>query len=238
MPYNRGIIVPEIADIHGAFDRLFVKLAALERDPRIANDMGRAQRDLRVAYLRFNRGLNALASNTAGVATRRIKYHLRQTSRRADTQKKPHLRDHIRSRRLPGGPLATGIVQIADEDELNKVVNPFSPRWGPYWRAQELGIDFSGREIRGFFAGPGGTPFSPPQGRYRGVAGAPDPIFRARAKGPAGTIQTPIKARHFIRDGARDARNFYQTSLGVLIGEASSAIGRAEGDVIRAFARL
>lgn len=237
MAYNRGIIIPEIAAIHETFSALFVKLQALERDPRTRVQVQRASRDLRRAYLEWNRGLNALAARIAGYATRRIKQRIKETSKRTDTGKKPHLRDHIRSRRLPGGPLATGIVQIADEDELNKVVNPFSPRWGTYWRAQELGIDFSGREIRGFFAEAGGGGWTAPMAQYRG-GGGPHPVFRARAKGPAGTIQSPIHARHFIENGAKDARNQYQAQLVALIHAASSALTRCERDLLAALSRL
>ena len=234
MAYNRGIIVPEILAIHEAYNRIFLRLASLERNPRTRPQATKALRDLRAAYLQFNRDLNRLATYTAGYATRQIKTHLKQSLVRPATGKSPRLQDAIKSRRLIAGPLATGIVQIADEDELDKVVNPFSPSWGPYWRAIEKGIDFSGREIRGFFtAAGGGHPWSPPQAQYRG-GGGPHPIFRARATGPAGTISRPIKPHRFIEKGANDAAGYFRAEFAVIQNRALAGIERAQRDILAA----
>jgi hypothetical protein len=190
--------------------------------------------------------LNAAAARTAADATKYIRARLAATAVRPDTGVAPHLADLIESRPLIPN---TGTVGIANEDKLNRAINPNTPGYGPYWRAQEYGTgpasqshvppgtpaipSQKGRQLRGYFYGPGVTGGTPPQSQYRG-GGGPHPIFIPSSvrsgprggRGGKGVISKEIDARHFIRDGANLAAVEWRREMRRLDDAAARSLGR------------
>lgn len=200
--YKTGLVVRDVLETHRRFDELLTRLA-VAKSP-IARRM---RGDVLAAYAQFNRDLEQLAQRTSVAATRHIQQQLKRTAKRPDNRLRPHIKDSIVCR--PTGPggfrIPTGWVGIADIEELDKVVNPLTPQYGPYWRTQEDGFaGHQGRKIHGLFFGPGLTGGGErPASAFKG-GGGPHPIFVA-GPGGAGTIDEPIQARHFIERGAREA---------------------------------
>jgi hypothetical protein len=171
----------------------------------------------------YRRELNELAARTAAEASASIRQRLAATSVRDPTGVPPHLASLIYSRPLGGIFENTGTVGVARESTLDRAINPNTPGYGPYWRAQEFGTGPQprrpgepeiptqvGRVIYGHFYGAGASgPGSRPQAQYAG-GGGPHPVFipSSQRRGPRGgaggkgTIRHEIQARHFIRDGA------------------------------------
>lgn len=200
--YQRIFAASDVAQVH----RLFLEamraariadqaLRASGRRPRSQATLAELQR----AYTAYNDELAALARKTARDADNRMRAKLRARRVRPDTKLSPHLASMIRSRpiRLAVG-LESGAVGIADEEWLDKAVNPTSPQYGPYWRAQEYGTGATdpttgysvpsqvGRVIHGYFYGPGLTNPTRPQSQYAG-GGGPHPIFvSSKSAGAAG----------------------------------------------------
>jgi hypothetical protein len=201
---------------------------------------------LRVAQTN-RRALNELAARTAANATARIRERLAATAVRPGTGVQPHLASLIVSRPLLPN---TGSVGVASEARLNRAINPHTPGYGPYWRAQEYGTGSPevpsqvGRQIFGLFYGPGATGGSRPQSQYSG-GGGPHPIFIPGGRGPRGgaggkgVISVEIQARHFIRDGADLAAAEWQREMRRLDRRAASALRRARAvrPTARALAR-
>lgn len=239
---NIGVVHREFGEILALARKVDTERRALGLPPSTAA----TQRIIRQAYLKFNERLDAHAATTAAKATAEIRARLRATQRRQDTRNAPHLSGGVRSRALHRfGGLATGEVGVADEDELDKIVNPTSPQYGPYWRAQEFGTGGGGvpsqlgRVIRGYFYGPGLTDPTPPRSIYAG-GGGPHPIFvSAKAQraiygslgfsggggarggvGGYGTIEHEIQARHFIRDGANRAEAEWRRGMAQIESDA------------------
>jgi hypothetical protein len=241
--YQRMFVVPDVAQVH----LLFLELATAAR----VVDAKRAQaglppiaaatrREVLVIYDQFITGLNELARFTATDATKQIQARLKETAKRPDTGVRPHLRNGIRSRPIDvtGRGIATGAVGVADEASLNKVKNPNSPKYGPYWRAQEFGTGSAdvrddraapksqiGREIVGYFFDRGKTNPTVPQkgrsdqpifitGRSAGaVVGSGRQFSRAGKGGGRGIIGKEIEGRHFIRDGSDQAVKVWRANL-------------------------
>jgi hypothetical protein len=240
--YQRIFTVPKVGVVHRQFAEIFALAKAVDLERRalgLPPTTVATQQVVRRAYLKFNEELDTLAATTAQQATAAIRQRLKQTQVRVDTRMGPHLSGGIKSRPLRRfGAISTGEVGVADEDALNRVVNPTSPQYGPYWRAQEYGTGGAGgpgepsvpsqvgRILYGFFygAGLGGDP-EVPRAQYAG-GGGPHPIFVSASSqrsiygslgfgggggqrggvGGLGTISKEIQARHFIRDGANQAR--------------------------------
>lgn len=247
--FQRIFSVADVADIHLRFNRLIKEAQSINKLDRRLRQRGLAartgqaaatERELLRAYALFNRELEALARDTAKDADLKIRQQLVATKKRVGrTGKRPGLMDVIHSRpvhRFRG--VATGEVGVADEAWLDRAVNPLGPQYGPYWFAQEFGSTAQlGRMIRGFFGDAGG-PIDVPRAQFKG-GGGPHPIFypagagagaSGRGQGPGtrggrggwGTIDHPIQARHFIRDGATRAFADY------LVG-----VARVESNVLR-----
>lgn len=238
--YERAFVVENAAQIHKLFQTTILEAEAVERLQRRRglSVAGATRRNLLRAYGTWQREMDDLSRATAAEATKAIKEKLKTTAKRPDTGVGPHLRDLIRCRPLSVGGFTTGSVGIADIGELNKAVNPLGPQYGPYWFAQEEGSTRNvGREITGFFFGTGyaGPPSPPDPAQSR-----QHPIFVTGAQGAAAfggagfdggagvaggrgrrmLIQRPIQARHFIRDGANQARGAWFAGLRRIEDEA------------------
>lgn len=234
--FQRIFVVSDVADVHRLFAEAFRAAREADRALAAAGLATRSQAtlaELRAAYLAFNDGLRTHAQATAHDADRRMKRILKDKQVRPDTGLSPHLSSLIKSRPVSviGHGIETGAVGIASEDSLNKAINPTSPQYGPYWRAQEYGtgspevVSQIGRTIYGYFYGTGLVGPSRPQSQYAGGRG-PHPIFvssssaqaagaevgisnygggKRGGKGGKGVIQKEIEGKHFIRDGANEA---------------------------------
>jgi hypothetical protein len=226
--YQRIFSASDVAQVH----RLFLEAmrAARIADQQLAHRGLRARNratyaELQRAYQAYNNELAALARKTAAGADAKMRAKLKARQVRPDTRMSPHLSRMIRSRpiRVAAG-IESGAVGIADENWLDKAVNPTSPGYGTYWRAQEYGTGQPdpltgytvpsqvGRVIYGYFYGPGLTSPERPQSQYAG-GGGPHPIFVAGnnqrgprgGKGGRGVISVEIQGKHFLRDGANEA---------------------------------
>ncbi len=144
---------------------------------------------VRSAYIRLLGELNAIAVATAQFAESAIK-DAEATSRvRPDTGGGggPRLGDYVGSSNALTA--VEGSVGINDEDTLYDNVS-----W--WWTNEEGYGGHIGREITGLFD-PGHDAPSPAQFRVH-------PLFTPM-KGGKGTIQNPIPARRFVRDGGQQA---------------------------------
>jgi hypothetical protein len=222
--YRRVFSVPDVAVRHQEFLAAIKTAEAVEAAWARAGKPGVAAgtvRTLRAAYLDFNRGLDQLATDTAAEARRTIVSILKAKQKRPTTGMGAHLSTAIVCRPIHDfGSLGTGEVGIADIQLLDRVVNPFGPQYGPYWRAIEQGSTRAvGRTlIGGFFStGLAAGPFAPDPNQFRR-----HPIFVTGAQGRAAyggaghsggfgaqggggklmKIRRRIEPQHFIRDGA------------------------------------
>lgn len=230
--YHYELVDPTVVAVHREFASLFRLLHRFPPAQRIA-----AERNLRRVYQGFNRRLDLLAAASARDASAKIRDRITATSLRPDTGRRPHLRAVVRSRPAPKiSGLSTGAVLVADENWLNKAqgTDGYS-----YWWAQEYGMpaeagappeapraSMVGRVIRGYFAGGGGKgPWSAPNQNQLRV----HPVFLPRAGGPPGTIQNPLKPRHFVRDGTLEALKDWQTGMEAIstqtLAQARIAVG-------------
>lgn len=243
--YQRIFSSPDVLQV-----RLEIKRAilAMERANARARSRGLAEpfprrsiAELEQIAERHARSLDSLARSTAAAATKAIKDNIDATRVRPGTGKRPRLRELIFCRPLIPG---TGTVGVARESTLDRAVNPFTPGYGPYWRAQEYGTGADspfgaipsqvGRRLQGYFYGPGGRgPGVRPAAQYRG-GGGPHPIFipsSARAgarggKGGPGRVSVEITGRHFIRDGADGALGSWRQGMKSIERRTSRDIAR------------
>ncbi len=171
-------------------------------------------KELQAAAAEISIGLlndvNAVAVKSAGYADGAIirKMFESHTSNRPITGT---LESHVKS--LPG-PL--GSVRVALIEELDKVVNPNTSDYGPFWRAQEYGTGQDGvpsqldRVIFGTFENSG----TQPNGDLRGVGVGHDIAFIPGGRSPGfGTITVELPARHFLRDGWEEAGVLYKEEM-------------------------
>lgn len=244
--YMRVFAVLNIAEIHKGFAGAAREAALLNASDRRHNRPQRAlhtERELARLYDKFVRDIDRAARRGAETATRAIVRKLDETAIRAETDKRRHLSSFIKSRPANLGLLGTGAVGVADIAELNKAIDPDYPGKGPYWAAQEYGTDkHVGRKIYGFFHGnhpaerpnaqlSGGgevhgkgalhTAFSP-SAKFTPVAGAGS----RGGKGGKGTIRVALKPRHFIRDGADQARDVWRASVFAVSADVISDLQR------------
>lgn len=226
--YQRGHRVrPNVVEIHLRFERLISLAETVDADRKrrgLPPAAAGTRAQLLVAYATFNDRLRLLAVETAGQARQEALDQLKRKQKRPDTGQGPHLRGAVRCRPLYRfGKLETGEVGIGDIERLDKVVNPLSPEFGPYWRAIEYGTRrHVGRIIYGYYFGTGlsGQP-DRPRSEFAGSPSPPHPIFvTARAAralyggvgfsggagvrggaGGLGTIRNPIVAQGFLEAG-------------------------------------
>lgn len=202
-----------------------------------------ALREIQRAYADFNADLDRVAKQTAAVARNAIRHEIARTRLRPDTGNGPHLRDQIRVRPIHRfGPLATGEVGVADIEVLDLLVNPMGPQYGPYWRSQEYGYKFRGKQVTGIiggFYGPGfgSGPFRA-DSAYAGRPG-PHPLFLPGnvAAGVAASVgfgapkggglvkfRTPLKPRLFIQRGAAVAEAQWRAELAAIEKQQDSRL--------------
>lgn len=241
--YRRVFSIADIATVHHEFARTIRLAETVEAAFTRAGRPGAYAATLRVlldSYLEFNRGLDRVADRAAVDAKADILRVLKTRRKRPDTGQGPHLRGAIICRPIKDfGTLGTGEVGIADIDRLDRVVNPFGPQYGPYWRAIEEGTTkHVGRQVHGAFFGKGlgSGPFAPSQADFRR-----HPVFVTSAQGrglfaDAGfqggfgkqgggggrrmTIGRPIEPQHFIRDGADAAEVVWRAGIAAVQARA------------------
>lgn len=234
--YERIFAALNIADVYKALGREVLnceRINARFAAERLTPPLEKRRHDLLKLAKELRTQVDGLAQRTAVDSTRRIKQQLQGTRvpSRGPTGVEPHLANLIKSR-----PLAptTGAVGVADTSELDRAINPNTPGYGPYWRAQEYGTGSHGapgedvpsqigRTIVGFFYEAGGQGGGVrPQAQYAGGNG-PHPLFIPSSQrresgadggtGGKGTIHHEIKPRHFIRDGANLAAEKWQKEM-------------------------
>lgn len=231
--FQRIFAIPEVAITHDKF------VTAMELAERLGPQAARTLVQLRSAHRAFIEDLDTTARTTARLATQEMRAFERATQVRGGTGRSPHLRVYLTARPLRR---ATGSVGVADEAVLDRAINPMTPQYGTYWRAQEFGTGQSagpgepnvpsqiGRVMRGYFYAAGYKDPQVPRSIYRG-GGGPHPLFlpgRAGGFGGArltggsgprggrggfGTISKEIEGRHFIRDGANEAERYWLAEI-------------------------
>lgn len=195
-----------------AYVALFDAITLYRRAGRVAqaSALGLVLRDIRLAY-------EKQGARSAAKADALIRDRLRQTQVRPDTPG-PHLRDKIVSRPLPTT-VPAGAFGIADLDVLDTAVNPRTG--GIYWRAQEWGLPVPerGKPAPGFFQ-PGNARPNPAEFRVH-------PYFEqmSYARGMPALVRTrPLKARHYLRDGAELAYSWHVQQMRRISTEAVTAL--------------
>lgn len=188
-----------------------------EPDPRLARIYSEVQR-LALIYRQLGQTGRAIrAIDLMEDVMRRLEAHAVRMSADADEIIRRHIETtRVRPRAsgrmssaVKSRPLVTsvpsGAIGVADLDELDKSTpaSRMGPRHIPYWYAQEFGSEAAvGRIVPGYFQ-PGNARAAADQFRVH-------PFFeQVGPKAPRGTpamvITRPIEARHFLRDGTRDA---------------------------------
>lgn len=134
-----------------------------------------------------------LGIRAAAKADSFVRNRIRQTQVRPDASGR--LRSSIASHPLPST-FPAGAIGIADLDQLDRGAT----QAGPYWRAQEYGTTAHvGRVVPGYFQ-PGSARPDPAQFRAHPYF---EPVQFQRGT-PAMVIRRPLRARHFLRDGAAE----------------------------------
>lgn len=165
-------------------------------------------RQIDIAIDSLNRDLRQIERTMPAIADDRIRAKIKQSAKRpsASAGMSGGLSKNVKSEPLPSQPSIAG-VGVARYADLDRTINPHSRSSKPYWRTQEYGyVGHVGRTMPGLFYGPrggGGVPADPSQFRVH-------PIFRIVEGGPPMTIRRPIKARHFLRDGTREAEAIWR----------------------------
>lgn len=242
--YVRALILADVGRLHREWQLVIAEAERANRDTK--GQLAGTVRLLKVAYRIFNRELGELARDCSAIAEVEMRRHLDRSAKRKATGVGPHLRSKLRARPFDVGvgPFQTGAVGIGDEDAMNDLVDPEFPGAGPYWQTQEYGSTAHvGREIRGFFFDARFTNPTRPARGYTGNKAIAQPLFLpgSVATGPRGgsggkgTIRQPIRARHFIRNGARDAEVHWRAGLARIEAQSRAAVraARAEGAASR-----
>lgn len=172
----------------------------------------------------FNASLNEVARLIALVATQEIKAILKEKTVRPPTGNRPGLQDLIYSVPVNTGNFSFGQVEIGWLSKLNQAINHKGGHL-PYWRSQEFGSSHNiGRTIFGSFIGAdGGSPPDPSKFRQH-------PVFAMGTgvgAGP-GTINRPIQAKHFLRDGTDVAKFQYLAMVRSVVQTAVAQISRIQ----------
>lgn len=246
MPFVTGYASSDVVQTHREFAttlaevRAFNAWAARKGQPQLLALETRLQQ----AYAIFNRNLDRAATIGAQAAARGMKGVLKQTQLRPDTDRKPHLRELLHSKPavIPGlRGFATGSVAIGDIDQLEKAIDPDFPQHGSYWRAQNYGTTAHvGREIHGFFHGPGGSMSRPLAALAGGGTMQHDPMFSPSSKisgprgggGGRGMIRVPLKPRHFIERGRDAGYGEWLAAMALAEQDALLSITRAMGTAL------
>lgn len=245
MPYVTGYASTDVIQTHREFARTLAEIRAYNT---WAARKGRPlltalETRLNTAYAVFNRDLDRAAHIGALAATRGMKTVLKQTQLRPDTDRRPHLRDLLRSKPavVPGlRGFATGSVAIGDVDWLEKAIDPEYPQHGSYWRAQNYGTAAHvGREIYGFFHG-GGSMSKPLAALAGGGSMQHDPMFSPSSKmsgprggrGGPGRISVPLKPRMFVERGRDAGYGEWLAAMAVAEQDALLSITRAMGTAL------
>jgi hypothetical protein len=248
----RGFVIPEVAEVHVMFAKVIRKAeqaTAVLRGTPASPAAAATLAELRAAYLDFNDGLAVAARRTSAEAVRGMAERLDATQVRPATDATPHLRDLLVARPLTvGGSVQTGMVGVALVSQLELAINPRSPGYGTYWRAQEYGTGQGevpsqvGRVIYGYFMAAGGGDTTPPQAQYAG-GGGPHPVFQSTRqknlglaggylgefRGGYGTIGAEIQPRHFIGYGADFAAVRWREQIAVIQARAIDRILATSG---------
>lgn len=246
--YVRIFVVENVERIHRDFLDA-IRLARQVEQIRVKQGRGAGavatRRELQRAYADFNRELDGIAKTTAVAARAAIRREIATTRTRPDTGNGPHLRDMIRARPIhPLGIIATGAVGVADIDVLDQLVNPQSPQYGPYWRSQEYGYKFRGKQLTGvvggfYDRGFGGGPYRA-ESQFAGGSG-PHPLFLpgrtggAMAMAAGGTFRSGagmslvkfrsnLRPRGFIEKGASAAEVVWRRDLARLEAQVDARL--------------
>ncbi len=174
-----------------------------------------------VIQTRFAANLDRIAVAIAAEADTLIKAKLKAATLRPPTGNRPGLQDGIHSAHVSTGRVSFGVVEVGLIDELQKVVGDVSGV--PFWKTQEFGSQHNiGRRIVGFFVGAGGQSVpNPIEGSAR-----VHPAFQSDPAGGLGTIRRPIPAKHFMRDGTREAEVHWRALVQVAVQQASNELAR------------
>lgn len=227
--YVRIFVIEDVAQTYRLLLEIELLAAARARNTRLtaADRRGGSATRASVAAIRrqLSQELDTLARATAKDADVKIKKALR--IKRPPSGNTNGILRNVRS--YPLGALhgfATGAVGVASVAWLAKAHNPLDAKQRPYWEALEYGTNANvGRRIRGWFfdSHAGYEDPEKPRAVYRNVANPPHGVFvpgaKAQAlglmggKGGKGEIHTPLRAKHFIRDGANAALADWQTGL-------------------------
>lgn len=209
-----GFIATDVGDVYLALVRLERAVVTVRRNnPKLAVALNREAKSIR---FRFEQDLRRVERTSSARITRGMRERVTKTAVRAGTS--GNMRDALIARPIQFA-LPTGSIGIADIPALDAVVNPRSPRYGPYWRTQEYGYaGHVGREVKGgFYSAGGGGPYKPTAADFR-----QHPIF-IPGKGGKMVIGRPIRARHFIRDTIDAERALW---LAEMEGVQAKVLGR------------
>lgn len=220
--YHRREAHPDLALIYRnlvAAGRAFMAAGSLAR----AAEVGAILDELMIGY-------KDLSIKTAVEADEFIRKAIDQTRKRPPAT--GAMSRGIVSRPLAGANLPAGEVGIADLNLLDASGRhrPLGRRGIPYWMAQEFGSTAAvGRIVPGYF---GDSPTPPGSSRPDAGQSRLHPFFhQVGPKAPRGTpamlVQQPIEARHFLRDGTRDAMAQWEINSRAIDRTAIARIGRA-----------
>lgn len=162
-------------------------------------------REIQAVQERFDADLLALSIKTAEVADKAIVSTLRSREFRPPTGERPGIKDVIESAPTVQGAFSMSEVEIAHIAKLDTAVGPGG---AAYWQTQEFGSSHNvGRVIFGSFVGGPAGDSVPSQLMFRR-----HPVFQP-GPGGFGTINRPILAKHFLRDGTAIAETFWLAGL-------------------------
>jgi hypothetical protein len=238
--------------VHEEFLTLLAELNAIEKTAaalKVPSPIGAMRVRVEAAYRNFRDDITRLAQVTAVDFDKRARAILQGTARRDDTRVAPHLRNLIQSRPASLGfaALPIGVVGLGRVSTLERAVNPNTPGYGAYWRAQEYGTGRdgvpkqAGRRIRGYFYRPGFRDPQRPQAQYRGSGDPGYPIFMpgrpvgmpasARGgigpgggQGGPGLIHHEIQPRRFLRGASDGAWGDYIAGVKAVQSRALSSL--------------
>ncbi len=239
--------------VHELYIEILGILIAAEREAaalRVPSPAAGMRAKVEKSYREFTREITRVAEVTAADFDKKAVAILEATRKRDDTRVAPHLRNLIQSRpaNLGFAEFPIGAVGLGRISTLDRAVNPNTPGYGAYWRAQEYGTGKDGvpsqrgRQLRGFFFRPGFKDPVRPMAQYRGAGDPSYPIFLPGrpsnlpsnvrggigvrgGRGGKGVIHHEIQPRRFLR-GAADA-TFADYIAGVKAVEARALTGLA-----------
>lgn len=187
--------------------------------------------EVQLVQSRYVRDMEKVASVGAAAATKSVRQVFDQTRTPRSAGQASRLRKSLTARPAKFA-LPTGNVGIGDVDLMDRVTNPFSPGFGSYWLAQEIGTGAHDKEtgvtiksqlhrrLFGFFTDrSGGGNVDIPRaggGTHARFISASSPGAvqgpRGGAGGP-GEISREIRGRHFLRDGRNAAYDVWVAQI-------------------------